>query len=332
MRRTLSERLREDGWTSDLACSSDVADAIEDECLPLPCDSEGRPWHLGDEFLYDALEGTLRFEVDGVRHVTNSDDCVDHWALVAAEDGRSYNVADCRRPDPEALDGNGSPIKVGATVWRVDGSCMDTGEVVGFDGPGLVLVRWEMEAAPCRELGINILASRPAFDADGERLKPQDAVWSVYGDHLAPYDPEDLMIVQDVRSHGVVLVERALGGAPGRCVDGEALTHYKPVFDADGNRLKADSLVRLVADPLKGVARVTRAGNDSVDIVFPEGERLERLDGAKLTQKDTYDIEALVDVLASSSRPENGYSADRLRSVMREVADILAEYPAVEGE
>lgn len=91
-----------------------LADRIENEYLPLPCDEEGKPWKVGDPVITtNHGEATVAgYLFDGTE-----------WFL-RCRFGRGitiYNVStSCKRPDLPKLDVDGEKIEVGDTVYEVE--------------------------------------------------------------------------------------------------------------------------------------------------------------------------------------------------------------------
>lgn len=316
----LSVRLRENGWEGDTSSASEIADQIDNEYLLLPCDRDGNPWHIGDKFVYNGEEHF----VYGVRVVSDPTYEQDYWSLISYE-GVPFMADMCSRPSPDILDGDDNPISLDDTVWSVDPTCSESGKVVGFEGNKFVSVLWESEESPRKELGGNIVTNKPDYDADGVRLKPGDEVWSIYS-FSGPYDTGDMMIVRSV-DRGSTEVDRALGGAKRTRVNSNTLTHDKPVFDSEGDRLTVNSFACWVKDgEHEGPMRVTRAGNGTVDLVALDGRVFDSIDGKVLirARAGATDLGLLDDMLASCSDPSRNYTDKELRHILREVENTLA--------
>lgn len=93
-----------------------IADRIENEYLPIPCDKEGKPWKVGDPVITtNHGEATVAgYLFDGTE-----------WFL-GCRFGRGitiYSVStSCKRPDLPKLDVDGEKIEVGDTVYEVETS------------------------------------------------------------------------------------------------------------------------------------------------------------------------------------------------------------------
>ena len=87
-----------------------LADAIEREYLPRPRFEDGEPVQFGDKFVYDKSTGqsSIVFKfgyttIDGCTIYDSMGNCSLHP----------------KRPEPEVLDADGVPIKVGDTLWNL---------------------------------------------------------------------------------------------------------------------------------------------------------------------------------------------------------------------
>lgn len=114
-----------------------IADAIEREYLPRPRYEDGEPVQFGDA--YTDKYGTAW--LNGIRSIHI--DCNGEFSLRGHTLGHSGMFADfgrnerVKRPEPEVLDADGVPIKVGDTVYFVlDPEPL---RVVGIDNYGFVI-------------------------------------------------------------------------------------------------------------------------------------------------------------------------------------------------
>ncbi len=89
-----------------------LADRIENEYLPLPCDEEGKPWKVGDPVIdFDGSKSTITgLKWDG-----------EEWLILSRwggkDDGVTSTASSCKRPDPPVLDADGVEIKSDDTVY-----------------------------------------------------------------------------------------------------------------------------------------------------------------------------------------------------------------------
>lgn len=138
--KTVVERLREDAkrareergltvYTPDQL--EKFADAIEREYLPRPRFDDGEPVQFGDAY----TDKYGRVWENGIRSVHI--ECNGDFSLHSYTRGHSgmfeeFGQNDCvKRPEPEILDADGVPIRVGDTVWNVN-----TGKYLVVDGLG----------------------------------------------------------------------------------------------------------------------------------------------------------------------------------------------------
>lgn len=102
---------------------------IERYYTPRHTDSEGNPWLIGDKAIGGEDEEFIvqGYGYDGeYPYLVNVDSCT------------VYDGQWCTRPQPKALDADGVEIKVGDTVWKIDGNA-DSFEVKEIDGSFLAL-------------------------------------------------------------------------------------------------------------------------------------------------------------------------------------------------
>lgn len=138
--------------------------------IKLPCDSEGRPWAIGEEFTAEYDNGPETHWVEGIRHVTRQHFGKDHWSLVD-DSGVSHLVENCKRPAPKVLDADDVETKVGDIVYNVlTGAEATVAEI--FVGGAL---RWKScSGGSGTWLSERVTHEKPVFDANGERIKVGD--------------------------------------------------------------------------------------------------------------------------------------------------------------
>lgn len=138
--------------------------------------------------------------------------------------GHSYMPGDfVERPEPKLFDADGVRYFVYQTVFDKDGASFG---VIGLSGDGFVVA----ESIDKEPVGQKVIVTpetftheRPVFDADGERIKAGDTVWSIKDGRLYewtvidPYDEGD----------GSQMVFVNNGSTTGH-IPPEKLTHREP--------------------------------------------------------------------------------------------------------
>ena len=100
-----------------------LTDAIEREYLPRPRFEDGEPVKIGDKFENHFGKSEYIAEIQWLPNM--------RYALKSESGHYAYKAGErVKRPEPEVLDANGVPIKVGDTVWHINtGECRTVDEV-----------------------------------------------------------------------------------------------------------------------------------------------------------------------------------------------------------
>lgn len=154
------------------------ADEIERYYIPLPCDPDGEPWKIGDEFetldVHPRCEGYLLFEGE--------------WYL-RSQHSQEFKASRCKRPSPKVLDADGVEIKVGDTVWNLDDPkrsatvAQITKGIADHDVTFVYCVD-DCGCAVFNKIPIRITHKEPVLDADGVPIREGDTVWDEDGKKL----------------------------------------------------------------------------------------------------------------------------------------------------
>lgn len=141
MKKLLHERLRDKELFLDYPeIANFIADEIEHYYMSLPCDSDGKPWKIGDAGrLKDEIKVIIRGYYGGTTLVLEN------------ENGVMYtcDVDELKRPQPKVLDADGVEIKVGDTVWHIPTGKKYTAESIYTAYDGDILVK-------CTAGGLNV--------------------------------------------------------------------------------------------------------------------------------------------------------------------------------
>lgn len=210
-----------------------IADEIERCYIPFPCDSNGKPWKIGDEFEWEDLhlrcKGYLLFE--------------GKWYL-RSQHSQEFKASECKRPQPKVYDADGVEIKVGDTVWDDQGVKYTVKDVhsSGAFIEGKILSFWSH--APGR-----LTHKEPIVDVDGVPFKIGDTVWNIKnGDKLK-------VIGIDHDSYCQIDVEGIdrIGDTYDTCYRPESLTHKEP----DSLEKLRDDLARKYGTSSSWVKRIS---------------------------------------------------------------------------
>ena len=188
---------------------------------------DGKPVVIGER-LVGYGSGDDGYEVVGVRPTCG-------WVLVKLcdhihRDGGpvilEWDASKCHRPAPKVLDADGVEIRVGDTVWDVDGS----GPFIasGFVGEPLAVI---FEIAECNDLPrkpSQLTHRAPVLDADGKPLRE--------GEHVYHVETCAELVVKKLPKPGEyqAVVVFALPTSPASHLtsfDPDQLTHERPVAD-----------------------------------------------------------------------------------------------------
>lgn len=170
--------------TSDEICErygvSSIAEAlrrmgeeIERYYILLPCDPEGNPWKIGDEFewqdLHPRCEGYLIFE--------------DEWYL-RSQHSQGFKASECKRPTPKVCDADGVECKKGDRIYPItkkvysdaEGYIVDHIEVDdGINSPRVYFID---DVGMSWMKAYQLTHEKPVFDAEGERIKVGDVIYA----------------------------------------------------------------------------------------------------------------------------------------------------------
>ena len=126
---------KDNGWP-DFKDGEDFGAWLDRCALKLPCDKDGEPWNIGDRVIPgNHCESTVTgYAFDGSLWFLKYRWCgIDSYANEFA--------TSCKRPAPEVLGADGKPIKVGETVYPIDGEWIGIPlEVSGIESPTSVKV------------------------------------------------------------------------------------------------------------------------------------------------------------------------------------------------
>lgn len=158
-------------------CSS-LADEIERYYIPRPRYEDGEPVEIGDWF---------EAEDDGVaktnEQIAGFGPIMSCFMRITCATGNLYDVSDgelLKRPAPKVLDADGVEINVGDVVWDINNGCEH--EVIGLPRGGCYQSVEIRNVITGSEGGVDaplLTHTKPAFDADGERIYVGDMVWTV---------------------------------------------------------------------------------------------------------------------------------------------------------
>lgn len=195
-----------------------ITEWIERLFYALPCDKNGEPWRLGDGCVTaEGEDGTVvGYRANGMVFVSLNDErCF----------ARFY-ASDIKRHAAKVLDADGEEIKVGDTVWFANSGTERTVKSLRQHDDGGYEIEFT-NGLYCTS-PYQLTHERPVFDEDGERIRKGDTVWYIKtGRELKVLSP-----------HGY-------GECTYDCVDcfgfypkPSELTHERPVFDAEGVRIR----------------------------------------------------------------------------------------------
>lgn len=123
------------GWP-DFRDGEDFGAWLERCALKLPCDKDGEPWSIGDR----VMPGN-RSESTVTGYSFNGADWFLEYRWCGIDSYANEFATSCKRPAPEVLGADGKPIKVGETMYPIDGEWIGIPlGVSGIESPASVKV------------------------------------------------------------------------------------------------------------------------------------------------------------------------------------------------
>lgn len=216
------------------------------------------------ERLRDLVDKTSFNDPRKVLNIDFEDKCEKRncvWCSIQALEAFADEIERCYIPRPRYEDGE--PVQFGDEVelhykaggcekGRIQAFHVNRGPVwmlsfVGCDHE--VLYRYDSEADVLKRPAPKVL------DADGVSICKGDTVWDV--------DSGEKLTVQEFANRGCGLVQCCNEDGGCEYHDAHSLAHEKPVFDADGERIKVGDMVWRVEDGLK--MKVRAVGEEALE-------------------------------------------------------------------
>ena len=249
------------GFEEDMADRDEVERRLLARLMP-----EGMEW---------LVEAWPRFEDDGpVRFLDDFERCGDENGIAVVtmySDGsfalnfRAYSKGErVNRPAPKVLDADGVEIRVGDTVYYVDGREQKVNTVARLTD-GLVQFGRINEAGYvtyCEGACIppdRLTHRAPVLSADGRPLEAGQTVWEV--ESGIEYEVVGIHTDED----SPVRVMRTDGSHLAKAAKPSTLTHERPVLDAEGNRIEPAMYVWWICEGDERGIHAERLHVDGID-------------------------------------------------------------------